>query len=102
MWRKHPLASLGFYINFSFPIFGPILAAKVFVWSVIARNFLLFLVFMLGFVLVGVVFALFVRIYRDAKDWLHMPLFSILFVSALIWQMPYALITLRRGHWGTR
>lgn len=103
MWKKrHPLASFAFYTNFSFPILGPILAGNVFLNSVKTHNPLLFVVFMFGFILLGTVFALFVRVYRRAENWMIMPLASLLFVSIFIWQLPYALITIRNTRWGTR
>ncbi len=103
MWKKrHPLASFAFYTNFSFPIVGPILAGGVLVHSIISQNPLLFLIFMSGFMLLGTVYALFARVYLGADYWLYMPLNSLLFVSTFIWQMPYALVTLRKTHWGTR
>lgn len=102
MWKKHPLASAGFYVHFSFPFLGPVLAGKVLAQSIATYNPFLFVVFMLGFMLIGMVFSLFVRVYRGAEHWMYMPLFSILFVSVLLWQMPYAFLTLRNGHWGTR
>ncbi len=103
MWKKvHPLASFAFYTNFSFPILGPILAGSVLVNSIRTHNPLLFLVFMSGFILLGIVFALFVRVYHKAENWMYMPIVSLLFVSVFIWQMPYALLTLRKTHWGTR
>ena len=102
MWKRHPFASIGFYINFSFPFLGPILALKVLILSVQTGNPALFGVFMVGFILVGMTFALFVRIYRGAKNWFYMPLFSTLFISTLIWQMIYAFLTLRDSRWGTR
>ncbi len=103
MWKKtHPLASAAFYINFSFPILGPILAGSVLVHSITTHNPLLFLIFMLGFLLLGLVFALFARVYYKSENWRYMPLVSLYFVSIFIWQMPYALLTLNRTHWGTR
>jgi hyaluronan synthase len=103
MWKKrHPLASFAFYTNFSFPIVGPILAASVFIHSVTTHNPLIFIVFMSGFLILGLVFALFVRVYHGSKNWVYMPLVSLLFILVFIWQMPYALITLRKTHWGTR
>ncbi len=103
MWKKrHPLASFAFYTNFSFPIIGPILAGSVLIHSIATHNPMVFITFALGFLLVGIIFALFVRIYLDATDWLYMPLVSLMFVSIFVWQMPYALLTLRRTHWGTR
>lgn len=103
MWKKkHPLASFGFYTNFSFPIVGPILAGDVLFNSIMARNPLLFVFFMFGFILLGIVFALFARVFYGAENWMYMPLFSLLFVLLFIWQVPWALITLRKTHWGTR
>ncbi len=103
MWKnRHPFASLAFYIHFSFPVLGPILAGIVLFNSIQTGNPLLFVTFMFGFLLLGMVFALFARVYLDAEYWMYMPLFSLLFISALIWQMPYALLTLKKTHWGTR
>jgi hyaluronan synthase len=102
MWKRHPIAALSFYVQFSFPFFGPILAAKLIFRSLLAQNLLLLLIFVSGFILVGMVFSLFVRIYRGTENWMYMPLLSLLFVSVFIWQMLYAIATLRKGHWGTR
>jgi hyaluronan synthase len=103
MWkRRHPLASLGFYIHFTFPFLGPILALNVLVYSVIESNPLVFLVFATGFMTIGFIFSLFVYLYRRADNFIVMPVFSALFVFALIWQMPYAMFTIRKVHWGTR
>jgi len=103
MWKKrHPMASFAFYTNFSFPIIGPILAGSVLMHSIATGNPLLFIFFMAGFLLLGMVFALFARVYLDAEYWMYMPLVSLLFISVFIWQMPYALLTLKKTHWGTR
>lgn len=103
MWKKkHPLASAAFYIHFSFPIAGPVLAGNVLTQSIMTHNPYVLIAFMLGFVLLGTIFALFARIYLDSDHLIYMPLFALLFVSLLIWQMPYALLTLRKTHWGTR
>ncbi len=103
MWNKtHPLASAAFYINFSFPILGPILAGTVLYKSIVTQNPWLFVMFMGGFVLLGTVFALFARVYYKAENWIYMPIFSLLFITVFIWQMPYALFTLNKTGWGTR
>lgn len=103
MWKhRSPLASLGFYIHFTFPFLGPILALNVLYYSFATHNPVVFFLFMIGFVMIGFIFSLFVKWYRDANNFLVMPLFSVLFVSVLIWQMPYAMLTLKKVHWGTR
>lgn len=102
MWKRHPMASFAFYTNYSFPFVGPILTGFVLVQSVVTQNPALFLIFITGFMLLGLMFALFARIYLHAKYWYYMPVFSILFVSVFMWQMPYAILTLQKTHWGTR
>lgn len=103
MWRRsHILASIGFYIHFSFPFLGPILAFNVLLYSIAAKDPFIFFIFILGFMMIGVLFSLFVRLYRNADNFFIMPLFSLLFVTVLIWQMPFAILTVRKGHWGTR
>ena len=103
MWKdRHLFASMAFYINFSFPIIGPILALIIFIKSIKNHNPVLFISFVFGFVLLGLIFAFFVHIYRGAKYWYYMPLVSLLYFSVFIWQMPYALLTIRKNHWGTR
>lgn len=103
MWKKrHPMASFAFYINFSFPILGPVLAGSVLIQSIVTHDPTLFIFFTFGFLLLGIVFALFVRVYLNAEHWLYMPMFSMFFILVFIWQMPYALLTLNRTHWGTR
>lgn len=103
MWkRKSILASLSFYIHFTFPFLGPILAINVLVYSIATNNIQVFLLFITGFVLMGFIFSVFVRLYRKADNFLIMPLFSVFFVTILIWQMPYAMLTIKKTHWGTR
>lgn len=102
MWKRNFFGSVSFYINFSFPFLGPLLAIQVFIASVLAGRPLFFLIFVCSFMLLGLMFSLFVCIYRGAKYWICMPLFSLYFVSALLIQMPYAMATLRDTRWGTR
>jgi len=103
MWKKrHPLASFAFYTNFTFPIVGPILAGIVLYKSIITNNPLLFLIFISGFIILGLIFSLFTRIYLGEEDWIYMPFVSILFIFVFMWQMPWALLTLKKTHWGTR
>ena len=81
---------------------GPILAGFVLYKSINTGNPLLFLLFITGFVILGLIFSLFIRIYLDEEDWLYMPFVSVLFIFVFMWQMPWALLTLRKTHWGTR
>ncbi len=103
MWKTRPLlASFAFYTDFTFPIIGPLLAAFVLFQSIQRQDPYLFIFFMCGFLLLGVVFSLFARVNHRAPHWLYMPYVSLMFVFVFIWQMPFALATLKDTAWGTR
>lgn len=103
MWKnRHPLAILSFYTAFSFPFIIILLISRIIMQSVSAHNPFLIAIFVFGFLLLGMVFALFVRIHCKAKKWMYMPLVSLSFFLIFIWQMPWALITFKKTDWGTR
>jgi hyaluronan synthase len=85
MWKeRHPLASFGFYISFSFPFLVIVLTIRMLFQVINSGNPLLLLVFVFGFLLLGTVYALFVRVYFGARYWFYMPLFSLLYISIFI------------------
>lgn len=103
MWKmRHPLASFAFYTTFSFPFLVIPLVFHMINQSRIAHNPMIMVVFLFGFLLLGMVFALFTRVYKEAYYWLYMPLISLTFITMFIWQMPYALLTFKKTQWGTR
>lgn len=103
MWKgRNPLASLAFYIHFTFPFIGPLIALKVLLLTLSSGNIQLLLVFIASFIAIGMVFSLFVRIYRSAEYFYYMPLFSLMYIFVFIWQMPIAMLTIRNLSWGTR
>lgn len=103
MWKgRNPLASFAFYIHFTFPFIGPLIALKVIWFSLASGNIQLLLVFIASFIAIGMVFGLFVRIYRNAEYFYFMPIFSLMYIFIFIWQMPIAMLTIRNLSWGTR
>lgn len=103
MWRnRHPMAVFAFYMSFSFPFVVIPLVIKMIIQSLTTNNPIILLVFISGFLLLSTVFALFVHLYHKAKNWMYIPLISLSFIFAFIWQMPWAIITFRKTGWGTR
>jgi len=102
MWKKHPVASLSFYINLILPTLGPIVVGWVIYMTIFHYNPFFLLTFLLGVITMGSLFGAFLYIIQKEKYWLYMPIFSIFYTLVMIWQMPYAILTLKKTHWGTR
>src|SRR3989344_4896633 len=102
MWKRNPLASLAFYINFTFPIMGPVVSFWMLYIFVVYNDVLSLALFFLSFVIIGLMFALYLNLFEGKKYFTHISIFSVLFVTIPIWQMSYAAATITRTHWGTR
>lgn len=102
MWKKHPIAALSFYINLILPMLGPLVVGWVLYMTIFHYNPLFFVTFLFGVVTMGALFGAFLSIIQKEKYWFYMPLFSIFYTLVMIWQMPYAILTLKKTHWGTR
>jgi len=102
MWKKHPIAALSFYINLILPTLGPVVVGWVLFMTIFNQSPQFLVIFLSGVVTMGMLFGAYLSITQKEKYWLYMPLFSILYTLIMIWQMPYAVLTLRKTHWGTR
>lgn len=102
MWRKHPFAALSFYINLILPTIGPLVVGWVLYMTIFSSSPQYLLIFLTGVVTMGALFGTYLSITQKEKYWFYMPLFSIFYTMVMIWQMPYAVLTLRKTHWGTR
>jgi hyaluronan synthase len=101
MWRKNPVASVSFYMNLLLPIFSPIV-----VFNAIAVQPIFFghmpVTFLVGLIFLSFLYGLFYFWQSGNKYWWYVIHFTLLYVFALVWQMPYALFKLRDTTWGTR
>jgi len=102
MWKKHPIAALSFYVNLILPTLGPIVVGWVLFMTISQRNPLFLISFLFGVVTMGSLYGIFLYVTQKEKYWFYMPFFSILYTLVMIWQMPYAILTIRKTHWGTR
>jgi hyaluronan synthase len=103
MWKKHPIAAVGFYAQLVFPILAPILLLRAFVWMpIVARDPLSMLLYGFGVTLIGLIFSSYYLFWRIDGTWLYGVYFTIYYMFVLVWQMPYAIVTSRDNRWGTR
>ena len=103
MWKKHPLAALGFYAQLVFPIVAPILLLRAFLWlPLVSGDPLSMVVYVYGVMLIGLIFSSSYLFWRTHGDWIYGVYFTIYYMFLLVWQMPYAIVTSRDNRWGTR
>jgi hyaluronan synthase len=101
MWRKNPITALSFYMGFVLPLLAPLVIARVFLTRpVIDGSTPLW--YGAGIFVMAVIFGLFYRLHHRDGVWLYGIAFSVFYVFFLVWQLPYAVLTMRDNSWGTR
>lgn len=101
MYKKHPVAALSFYASAVFSVVSPMMAGRVLYLAVNGEHSI-FMPYMLGLVLIGFLQSLYFLHRRPSPHWL---LGMVWMASALLITGPqtyYALLTVRKNHWGTR
>ena len=101
MYKKHPVAALSFYSASFFSLLSPAMAARV-VYLSLHGDHSVFVFYMLGLILIGLLQSLYFLYKRPSPHWL---LGMLWMASALLITGPqtyYAILTMRKNHWGTR
>ena len=101
MWKKHPIMSLSFFTGVFLPLVAPLIVFRALFW-VPAHMGVLPYMYVGGLVLMSLVYGTYYRIYRTDNLWLYGMFFAWIYSLILIWQLPYAILTLRDSRWGTR
>ena len=101
IWRKHPAAAAATYASIVFQLVGPI----VFAYCLIARPIATGVdpwTYLIGFYAMAVLYSLYFA-WRHADPWWWAgTLFVALYATVLIWQVYWAMLTVRTTSWGTR
>jgi hyaluronan synthase len=101
MWKKNPLAALSFYSYVFLAFASPIVFVRAMVWYPLVTGFLP-LVYLTGLFLMLLLHGLFYRIRMGRRSWV-MAIINFWFNTViLMWQLPWALFTIRDSRWGTR
>jgi len=103
MWKKHPLAVIGFYAQLVFPIIAPVLLLRAFVWlPIVAGDLFSMAIYAFGVLMIGLIFSSYYLFWKANGSWIYGSYFTIYYMFVLVWQMPYAIATSRDNRWGTR
>jgi hyaluronan synthase len=101
LWKRHPIMSIGFYISILLPLLAPLVVARALIWYPYqTHNFPYFYLF--GLILVSLLYGLYYYAQTGKKLWFYGVIFAWFYTLLLIWQLPYAILTLRDSKWGTR
>jgi hyaluronan synthase len=101
MHKKHPFAAISFYSAAIFSLLSPIMVVRVILLELQGHGSVL-LYYILGLALVGFLQSLYFLYRRPSPHWL---LGMLWMASSLIITGPqtyYAMLTMRKNHWGTR
>lgn len=101
VWRKNKLAAFFFYSNLLLTFAAPIVLVHALLWNPVLDAVPPY-AYLIGLLLTMLLHGIYYRIYSGSRDWL-LPVLGIWFYSfVLIWQLPWALVTLTDSKWGTR
>jgi hyaluronan synthase len=103
-WRKNPLISLIFYIDFMTTFTAPVITVIVLFYdTLILQHYWITAAFIGGSLLTGVVQGLDYK-FRDptARNWMYKPLMNLLTSFVLSWLIFPALWNYRKNEWLTR
>jgi len=101
MWKKNPLAAFSFYAYVFLAFLSPIVFFRAVIWYP-ATSGNIPVIYMVGLFLMLLLHGLFYRAQVGPRAW-FLAIISFWFNTViLIWQLPWAVATIRDSRWGTR
>jgi hyaluronan synthase len=101
MWKKNPIAAISFYLYIFLAITSPIIFFRALAWYPITTG--KFPVYYLaGLLLMLLLHGVYYRINNKGNKWLLGVLSFWFYTVILIWQLPWAMLTMKNTGWGTR
>lgn len=101
VWRKNPLAALFFYTYVFLAFAGPIVFLHAVLWNPIFYG-IVPIVYFAGLFLMLMLHGIYYRIYTDDRRWFPAVVSFWFYSVILIWQFPWAFVTIADTRWGTR
>jgi hyaluronan synthase len=103
-WKKHPIISIIFYIEFMTTFSAPAIITIIFVYTpIVFAHYWIPIVFVLGSLIAGLAQGIDYK-FRDHKTttWKYKPLMNLFASFGLSWLVIPALLKLRKNEWLTR
>ncbi|SNR52539.1 glycosyltransferase [Blastococcus mobilis] len=100
-WRKNPLAALFTYASIGFPLFAPIVVVHA-VWSGLSGGAGTLWFYAVGSYAMAVLYSLYYAFVRRDGLWFHGMTFVAIYMTTLVFQTYWGMLTMRDTRWGTR
>lgn len=101
MWKKNPLAAVSFYAYVFLAFASPVVFFRAVIWLPIMESTWP-VIYLSGLFLMLLLHGLYYRIKVGPRAW-FLAIVNFWFNTVLLmWQLPWALITIRDSRWGTR
>jgi len=100
-WRKHPLAALFTYASVAFPFFAPFVVLHALGNAVLGSHGTLWF-YVIGSYAMALLYSLYYLVRRPNGLWYHGMTFVLLYMTVLVFQTYWGILTMRDNRWGTR
>lgn len=101
MWKKNPIAAFSFYSYVFLAFISPIVFFRATVWyPTVHQSWPL--IYLSGLFLMLLLHGLYYRLHAGRRAWFFAICSFWLNTLILMWQLPWAVVTLRDTRWGTR
>lgn len=101
MWRKPPLASISFYLGVVLPILGPLVVFRALLYLPITQH-VSPLMYLFGILLMSCMMSSVYLLARRSRLWIYGVPFCFFYILVMVWQLPWAMLTMTHSKWGTR
>ena len=101
IWKKNPIMAFGFYLGTMLPVVTPHVVLRSLFLRPIFLGGMPF-VYLLGIIAMSIVYGLYYRMYFREKIWIYGSLFAVFYLVILVWQLPWAVVSMTDNKWGTR
>ena len=102
MWKEHPLAALPYYASILVTLVSPLVVLKVFLISPLLLGTATYFPYLAGLALVFLLLGILYYFHTQSRYWYYGLVYALVYSWALSLQTYYAILTVRRNHWGTR
>jgi hyaluronan synthase len=104
IWRKHPLACVWAYLGIVLPLISPFIAIRTLAWHPLMGGSGAPIVYLIGIYSMALVYGLYYGMRHGRYDtlWVFGVLFVFFYITFMLWQTYYAILTARNSSWGTR
>ena len=102
MWKEHPLAAIFYYMSVVITLTSPLAVIRAFIYSPWHLGTVAFGPYVAGLALVFLLLGVLYYYHTQSRFWYYGLVFAAVYSWIFSLQTYYAIITVRKNHWGTR